>query len=334
MTVRAPCRAAGYEHWEYLNGTKKGLEMKDAANLPVLPDLSNIDFSCSTDTRALVRERCEHMFGVKIDRCIEESMDAIEGLFAGHYPEYQPMDTAYHNITHTLQATLCLAELTHRRHLAEAEPRISMTDFRRAIIAALYHDIGYLKTIDDTEGTGAKYTHVHEQRSCEMAREFLALRGWPEDDLLFVEHLISATGPQADLTKIAFRSEIEQTLGQALCTADYVGQMSDPDYPDKLEILFHEFEESYQFQNLSRSQWPFGSYEDLLCSTPNFWNKFVRYKLDVECGGIWQYLEHPVTGDNTYLEAIERNLGIIDQRIAQLEQPPLPESESRLSANL
>ena len=308
--------------------------MKETSRFPVLPDLSSIDFSCSTDTRALVRERCEHMFGVKIDRCIEESMDAIEGLFAGHYPEYQPIDTAYHNITHTLQATLCLAELLHRRHLAEASPHLGLEDFRRVIIAALYHDIGYLKKIDDNEGTGAKYTHVHEQRSCEMAREFLAQRGWPEDDLLCVEHLISATGPQADLTKIEFRTETERTLGRALCTADYVGQMSDPGYPDKLEILFHEFEESYRFQNLPKSQWPFATYEDLLRSTPDFWNKFVRYKMDVECGGIWQYLKHPVTGDTHYLDAIDRNLGIINALIAQLDEQPPHEHDRRLSASL
>ena len=40
-------------------------------------------------------------------------------------------------------------------------------------------------------------------------------------------------------------------MGQAVCTADYVGQMSDPKYPDKLEVLFREFEESFRYQEIS-----------------------------------------------------------------------------------
>ena len=105
-------------------------------------------------------------------------------------------------------------------------------------------------------------------------------------------------------------------MGQAVCTADYGGQMSDPGYPDKLKVLFREFEESYRTQEIPENQWPFASYEGLLRGTPDFWSKFVQYKMNVECGGIWKYLEHPVTGINPYLEAIERNLATIEGRIA------------------
>lgn len=219
------------------------------------------------------------------------------------------------------QATLCLAELLHNRHVAGATPRIDADDFRRALIAALFHDIGYLKKRDDTEGSGAKYTHLHEQRSCDFARAYLTQLGWPSDDIRAVEFLISATGPSADVTRIEFQTEIEHVLGQAVCTADYMGQMSDPAYPDKLKMLFGEFAESYRFQQVPPSQWPFPSYEAMLRSTPGFWNTFVQHKLNVECGGICRHLYHPLTGENRYKESIERNMATIAQRIRGLDSP-------------
>ncbi|MCU0988711.1 MAG: HD domain-containing protein [Xanthomonadales bacterium] len=296
--------------------------MRDKVKFPVLPDLASIDLSHTSRVRMLLRERHAHLFGPQDDAWIDEYMDAIEDLFAGRHPEYQAMDTPYHDLAHTLQATLCLAELLHNRHFAGAEPRIAADDFRRAVIAVLFHDIGYLKTRDDTEGSGAKYTHLHEKRSCAFVRDYLSELGWPQDDIRSVENLISATGPTADVTKIDFGSEVERVLGQAVCTADYVGQMSDPGYPDKLRPLFGEFAESYRYQLIPESQWPFPSYEAMLRSTPGFWGTFVQHKLNVECAGICRHLEHPLTGENRYIESIERNMATIARRIDALDGPP------------
>jgi predicted metal-dependent HD superfamily phosphohydrolase len=295
--------------------------VRDKVKFPVLPDLASIDFSSNFDVRALTRERHAHVFGQQDDAWIDEHMDAIEDLFAGRHPEYRAMDTAYHDITHTLQTSLCLAELLHNRHVAGEMPRIDADDFRQALMAALFHDIGYLKAKDDTEGSGAKYTHLHEKRSCDFARAYLSQRGWPSDDIRSVENLISATGPNADVTRMEFQTATERALGQAVCAADYMGQMSDPAYPDKLKMLFGEFEESYRYQQIPESQWPFPSYEAMLRSTPGFWGTFVQYKLNVECGGICRHLEHPLTGENRYIESIERNMATITRRIQTLDAP-------------
>jgi hypothetical protein len=286
----------------------------------VLPNLAEIDFSETVTVRNLVRERHENLYGDRDDGFIDEYMDVVEKLFFGHHPDYQAIDTAYHDLTHTLQATLCLVELIYQRHRSNAMPPVGPDDFRRAVVAALLHDIGYLKTAGDREGSGAKYTHLHEQRSCDFARLLLQKRGWPEDDIRFVENLIGSTGPRVDLTQIEYRSEIERLLGQAVCTADYIGQMSDPNYPDRLEILFDEFAESYEYQRMPRTEWPFPSYEALLRSTPDFWNVFVKRKLDEECSGLWKHLESPATGENLYVQSIERNLAIIRERIGRLDQ--------------
>jgi len=290
----------------------------DVVTFPVLPDLSSIDFSCTDDICELVRERRDHLFGSPDVEYIDDFMGAIDELFAGQHSDYQAVDTGYHDISHTLQATLCLSELLHNRHLSPATPRIGADDFRRALIAVLFHDVGYLKRREDIEGTGAKYTHVHEMRSCEFVRNYLPQWGWSAGEIRAVANMISATGPRANVTRIDFQSETERALGQAVCTADYIGQMSDPGYPDKLEVLFGEFAESYRYQGMPENEWPFPNYEAMLRSTPGFWSSFVQHKLNVECAGISRHLAHPRTEENPYFDSIERNLAVIRQKIALL----------------
>ena len=154
--------------------------MGDAIKYPALPDLSEVDFSSADVIRGLVRGRHDRMFGPGGDGYMDEFMDTVARLFSGDYPGYQAMDTAYHDITHTLQATLCLVELIFQRHETNVRPRIGPDDFRCALVAVLFHDIGFLKEAGDLEGTGAKYTHLHEQRSCDFARAFLERRGWAD----------------------------------------------------------------------------------------------------------------------------------------------------------
>lgn len=295
------------------------LNHKDV-EFPVFPGLSAIDFTRTSDVRRLTMERCRHLFGPQHNGFLDEYMGAIDDLFAGRHAEYQAIDTAYHDITHTLQATLCLVELLHHRHIRETAPRIGAEDFKRAVVAVLFHDIGYLKKTGDDEGSGAKYTHLHEQRSCEFTRAILLQQGWSQDEVRCVENLISATGPSADVERIEFGSEIERILGQTVCTADYIGQMSDPNYPDKLAILFDEFKESYEYQQIPQNEWPFASYEALLRGTPGFWGTFVQHKLTVQCADMWKHLEHPLSGENPYMEAVERNLATIGQRIESLDK--------------
>ena len=289
--------------------------------IPRVRDLSEIDFSAVSDLRRMVRERHDYLFGAPDDGYIDEYINAVVDLFSGNNPEYQAMDTAYHDITHTLQATLCLVELICHRHHKNTSPRVTPDGFRYALIAILMHDIGFLKKADDREGSGAKYTHLHEQRSCEFARKFLKERDWPDDEIRFVENLISSTGQRADLTKIGFRSTMERLLGQMVCTADYIGQMSDPRYPDRLESLFNEFEESYCYQKIPAGERPFQDFEALLRGTPGFWEFFVKPKLIDECAGVWKHLECPVTGENPYMKSLLDNMATIHERISQLAGP-------------
>src|SRR5688572_21556825 len=90
----------------------------------------------------------------------------IEGMFAGRHPDYSAVDLRYHDLEHTLQATVCLVLLLEGRHAAGAEPRLDVRQFELAVAAVLLHDSGYLKLRSDQDGTGAKYTFCHILRSC------------------------------------------------------------------------------------------------------------------------------------------------------------------------
>lgn len=242
---------------------------------------------------------------------------AIE-CFTGNFRDYQPVDARYHDFEHTLQGTLCLVRLLRARHLAEAHPRLTQHLFQLGLVAILLHDTGYLKHRDDTEGTGAKYTVIHVQRSAEFAAELLKEKGFSATDIKAVQNMIRCTGVNAALNVIPFQSEVERVLGWALGTADLLGQMAAEDYVEKLPILYAEFAEAAAYSK-DRTSFiaMFTSANDLMQKTPAFWEKFVRLKLDRDFGGLHQFLSDPYpSGPNVYFGRIEANIERLRRRTA------------------
>ena len=234
---------------------------------------------------------------------------AVATMFDGGFPGYQAMDTVYHDLEHTLQATLCWARMVSRHQETTARPHVDHAYFRIGLHAVLLHDIGYLKENHDEIGSGAKFTFVHERRSCELAQMLLGENEWSQKEIFAVQHLISCTGPRSVIDAIPFRTRQERLLGQIVCTADYLGQMSDPGYPRKLPVLFAEFEESDDFRGVPKERRLFANVHELLEKTPAFWRNVVLPKLDRDCGGMYRYLAEPFPdGPNPYLLTVEHNL--------------------------
>ena len=230
--------------------------------------------------------------------------------FTGAYADYQAIDARYHDFEHTLQGTLCMGRLLLGRHRAQAEPPLTEKFFQLGVIGILLHDTGYLKKRDDTEGTGAKYTAIHVQRSAEFARQLLTDKGFSATDIQAVQNMIRCTGVDAELSTIPFQSELEKSVGQALATADLLGQMAADDYVDKLPILYLEFAEAAKFDHghtdfITR----FGGAEDLVRRTPVFWRDYVLPKLERDFGSQHLFLNDPITGGfNWYVQRIEANM--------------------------
>ncbi|MGF1451533.1 MAG: hypothetical protein ACFB21_05605 [Opitutales bacterium] len=265
---------------------------------------------------AYVRRIFEQLFPGSDSSFITRRFRNLAEMFAGYYVGFQAMDTLYHDLEHTLQATVCMVDLMRGREDHGEAPPLTADDFNIGLLAIMLHDLGYLKREGDTEGTGAKYTHIHEIRSCEHARAYLHRRDWPESAIVAVENLIRCTGPRSSIAAIPFQNATEKRLGQMVCTADFIGQMSDPRYVEKLPVLYREFVESYDFQGLGMNERPFANYEDLLAKTPGFYDNFVIPRMEKDCGGVWHFLDDPATGRNPYREAVEANIAQVRELVA------------------
>jgi len=247
----------------------------------------------------------------------------VEAMFAGRYLDYQPIDTRYHDLEHTLQVTRCFVRIFAGRHRTEIEPRISPRQFELGVAAALLHDTGYLKLRSDLEGTGAKYTFTHVLRSCAVASSYLPPLGVSLDELDGVLGAIRCTNSNASIRKLHFQQPIEGIVGCAVATADYLGQMSAPNYLAALPLLFEEFEESDNFAGVSATQRLFGSVDELIAKTPHFWRTSVLPKLDNELLGLYRFLATPYPdGPNPYIEAIEQNITAISAEAVRRGQLP------------
>lgn len=244
---------------------------------------------------------------------VDEAFGWVQQCFSGSYANYQAIDVLYHDLEHTLQGTLCFVRLMAGYKMADSEPLLTRRMFELALIAILFHDTGYLKLRNDTQGTGAKYTLTHVSRSGDFAARFLAEKGFSGQEISAVRNMIRCTGVNADLASIPFQSELERRMGFALATADLLGQMAAPDYIDKLGILFLEFDESAKFNGKALP--PFSSADDLRGKTPGFWTHYVLPKINGDFLGLHRFLSDPPSEQNYYTERIEANLHRLEHEL-------------------
>jgi hypothetical protein len=245
---------------------------------------------------------------------LDRLFDDVQGMFEGRYAGYQPIDMSYHDFEHTLQATLCLVHILQGRSRTPDKPVLTVRDWELGVMAALLHDSGYLKQNDDRTGTGAKYTFIHERRSCEFAREYLPRMGATATEIDDICSAIICTGPRNKISQVTFRSEQGRHFAFVLVTADYLAQMSAPDYLEKLPALYREFQEAFDFEQTPPEKRPYHTYRELLEKTPGFWNNYVRPMLDFEAGGVHRYLT-TAGQPNPYLQAVEANIAEIRRRL-------------------
>lgn len=240
----------------------------------------------------------------------------VTSMFSGKYPGYLGIDMHYHDYEHTLQATVCLIHILEGRHRSGDKPILSARDWELAVIAVLLHDTGYLKHADDREGTGAKYTLIHESRSCEFARSYLPSLGIKQGEIDDVCAAISCTGPQNKISQMTFSRENARIIAFILVTADYLGQMSAPDYVDELPMLFGEFKEAFEFEHVPEQKRSYHEISELLEKTPRFWENYVRPLLDFEAGGVHRYLT-TAGQPNPYLQAVEANIAEVQRLVRE-----------------
>jgi hypothetical protein len=118
--------------------------------------------------------------------------------------------------------------------------------------------------------------------------------------------MIRCTGVNTDLASIPFHDDLERQVGFALGTADLLGQMAAPDYIEKLQTLYQEFEEANRYGG-EKSTEMFASADELRRKTPEFWEKYVLPKIENDFRGLYRFLA-VASGRNPYIERIEANI--------------------------
>jgi hypothetical protein len=282
--------------------------------------LPKVDFDSPSAVAEFVQAKFGALFPAASPALIQRLFRDIEALFAGRTPGYASIDLKYHNLRHTMMATACMTLILEGEFASDVDRNMKPRDFELAIAGVLLHDSGYLKLKSDTEGTGAKYTYCHILRSCAYAASYLPQLGATDVEIDSVLSAINCTGPHSEIGRLHFRNSVSRVVGCALATADYLGQLADPHYPDKLGELYGEFCESDDYANVPFEMRIFKSEEDLVCRTPGFWVHFVKPKLETDFQAVYRYLEKPLgSGRNAYLAAVEENFARIGRRIAEIK---------------
>jgi len=272
---------------------------------------------------AVVQATYAEMFPEGDPLFVSRAFSWVIQAFRGELPEYQAVDTRYHDLEHTLQGTLCFARLLGNRHRVGAQPAVPQRWFELGLLAILFHDTGYLKRREDRVGTAAKDTLVHVHRSADFAATFLRARGFAEREIRAVQNMIRCTGVDARPSVLSFQDELERLVGCALGTADLLGQMAAEDYLEKLPALYGEFAEAAQHTRDPHSfVASFRSAEELLARTPAFWEAYVKPRLEDEFLGLYRFLNDPYPdGPNPYVMRIEAHMERLRRRFGAAEDP-------------
>jgi len=239
------------------------------------------------------------------------AFDDMVRLYRGEFPGYSKCDTEYHDLQHVLDVTLAMARLLDGYERARGDgPAMPERLFQLGVICALYHDMGYIRRLNDKRHrSGAEYTATHVSRGSRFLRDYLPTIGM-EDLAEIAGQIVHFTGYERPVASIKVPAPIYKLVGSLLGSADIIAQMSDRCYLEKCrDRLYPEFVAG----GIARKQTSagevvvFASGEDLLRKTPSFYQNAAR-RLDVDLGGAYQFARTHFGGTNLYMEAVKQNI--------------------------
>jgi hypothetical protein len=204
----------------------------------------------------------------------------------------------YHDAEHTVFVTLVSQEILHGRRLGQD---VSPEDWLHVVLAALAHDIGYVRGVCRGDRDG-RYVIDRAGNTVEMPRgasdAFLApyhverskiavIERFGGHDVIDAERIARAI----ELTRFPVPDDSDykatDTEAALVRAADLIGQLGDPLYLKKLNALFYEFSEIGMNKRLG-----YTTAADLVDKYPQFfWSKVAPY-----IGDAITYLERTMDG--------------------------------------
>ena len=232
-------------------------------------------------------------------------------LYRGEYPGRHACDTGYHNIQHVLDVTLAMARLMDGCVRETGAKIIDERMFRFGIIAALYHDSGYIRHRRDTRHlSGAEYTPIHVSRGGRFLENYLPQVGMA-DLVQAAAPTLHFTGFEIPVARIRVPGPEFRLLGNLLGSADILAQMADRCYLEKChDRLYPEFVSG----GIARKRRADGSEEivfaspaDLIFKTPRFYEGATK-RLREDLGGHYNHIERHFGGQNLYFDELKKNI--------------------------
>jgi hypothetical protein len=230
----------------------------------------------------------------------------IMRLFRGEYPGYRKCNTDYHNLKHTTDTFLAMARLVHGAFVSREN--FTSKQVTLGLICALMHDTGYIQTLDDEMGTGAKYTGIDTKRSIVFMDKYIADSEFSKKDFKHYPNILICAGLDAEIKKIQFDSRQTELMGKMLGTADLLGQMADRTYLEKLLFLYYEFKEG--------GIMGYADELDLLKKTMDFYDMTQKRFTNV-LGGMNKYMRYHFKArwnvdKDLYMDSIERHINYLE----------------------
>ena len=244
---------------------------------------------------------------------IERAFDDVVQMYNGLCREFFACDTEYHDLQHVLDVTLAMARLmdgyAHGR--MNGSPELPARIFADGVIAALFHDVGYLRYKGDRRHRyGSEYTLTHVTRGAKFLGRYLEARDL-SDHASATAQLLHYTGYERPVASIPLVDPLLRRVGFMLGSADIIAQMSDRCYLEKCrDRLYPEF----LLGGLARKILPdgsvqvmFSSGDDLVRKTPVFFSNAMR-RLDQDLARAYDYATAHFDGQNLYIDEMQKNV--------------------------
>ena len=285
-------------------------------------DVTNqIDVSKTACVNQAVKEIFNDCFPKYSYNRIDQAFHDFDAIYSGKNPRYHACETEYHNLQHVLDVTLATMRLIHGYEKSQPKEH-SLGPLRATVgvITALFHDVGYIRGIDDTEHQhGAEYTKIHVTRSGAFLEHYLAQLGMSQEAII-VKDLVHYTGYERAIETIKMDDPLFQQLGYIVGSADVIAQMADRIYLEKCrDCLYPEFEKGGLTRVLDESgeeKVIYSSKEELMIKTPIFMSMTFEDRLQKVFRSAYRYAGKHFDGPNLYLVALNKNFSYLERLLS------------------
>jgi hypothetical protein len=262
-------------------------------------------------------------------KLIKKCYIIVSKLFDGTISGYKKCNTFYHDFGHVLNTLLATVRLLDGNNLTKR--KLTPDLVVNMILAAIFHDTGYIQEISDNNGTGGKYTKNHIERSIDFIKKNNVEIMLKPEEIELISKLIRFTDQGDNANDIGTLKEDERKAGHILGTAEIIGQMADRHYLEKLFFLYEEFKEG----GING----YNSEYDIFKNTLDFYDK-TKDRLSTRFMNTYDltrfhFRQRYQIDRDLYMETIERNMDylkqIVDDKTSDIRNRLKRENFTKLS---